>query len=82
MALETFRIIHKISPVFRQDQVVIKQKYLYHFRFTNTAEVQRSRTTRYGINFFRYEAKKLWRYLPNAFRNLSSYSKFSKYVLD
>ena len=47
MALETYRIIYKTSPVFIHDIVKIKQNS-YNFRYNNTADIPRPRTTRYG----------------------------------
>jgi hypothetical protein len=59
IALETFKIINKMSPLFLQDIIKIKKKHLYNFRYTNTTEVPRPRTTRFVIKSFRYEAAKL-----------------------
>ena len=79
IALETFKIINKMSPLFLQDLIKIKN-HSYNFRYTNTAEVPRPRTTRYGIKSFRYEAAKLWNSLPNETRNDMSYNQFSRYI--
>ena len=57
-ALETFKIIHKKSPLFLQDLVTIKNN-IYNFRYINTADIPRPRTTKYGKNSFRYEAARL-----------------------
>jgi hypothetical protein len=47
IALETFKIINKKSPLFSQDLVIIKNNS-YNIRYTNTAEVPRPRTSNYG----------------------------------
>ena len=47
IALETFKIINKKSPLFIQDLVIIKNNS-YKFRYMNTAEVPRPRTSNYG----------------------------------
>jgi hypothetical protein len=46
IALETFKIIHKKSPLFLQD-IFIKNN-IYNFRYINTADIPRPRTTKYG----------------------------------
>ena len=55
IALETFKIINKKSPLFIQNLVIIKNNS-HNFRYTNTAEVPRPRTSNYGKRSFRYEA--------------------------
>jgi len=67
-ALETFKIIHKKSPLFLQDLVTIKYN-IYNFRYINTADIPRPRTTKYGKNSFRYEVSRLWNTLPSKVRN-------------
>jgi hypothetical protein len=59
IALETFKIIHKKSPLFLQDLVTIKNN-IYNFRYINTADIPRRRTTKYGKNSLRYKAARLW----------------------
>ena len=51
IALKTFKIINKRSPLFIQDLVIIKNNS-YNFRYTNTAEVPRPRTSNYGKKIF------------------------------
>ena len=55
MELKTYRIIYKTSPGFIHDIVKIKQNS-YNFRYNNTADIPRPRTTRYGRKSFSYEA--------------------------
>ena len=38
IAIETFKIIHKESPIYLHDLVNIK-KHIYSFRYENTADV-------------------------------------------
>ena len=47
IAIETFKILHKISPVYLQDLLSFKNS-MYSFRYDNLAEVPRVRTTKYG----------------------------------
>jgi hypothetical protein len=68
IALETFKIIHKKSPLFLQDLVTIKNN-IYNFRYINTADIPRPRTTKYGKTSFRYEAGRLWNTLLSEVRN-------------
>ena len=75
ITLETFKIIHKKSPLFLQDLITIKYN-IYNFRYINTADIPRPRTTKYGKNSFRYKATRLWNTLPSKIRNMSSFDQF------
>jgi hypothetical protein len=57
MGLETFNIIHEYpeNHIVLVEDLHVVRKYSYIFRYTNTTDVPRSRTTRYGNNSFRYE---------------------------
>jgi hypothetical protein len=79
IALETFKIINKKSPLFIQDLFIIKNN-LYNFRYTNIAEVPRPRTSNYGKKSFRYEAAQVWNSLPNEARIMTSFDQFKKYI--
>ena len=81
IALETFKIIHKKSPLFLQDLVTIKNN-IYNFRYINTADSPRPRTTKHGKNSFRYEAARLWNTLQSEVRNMSSFDQFKNYISD
>jgi hypothetical protein len=82
IALETFKIIHKKSPLFLQDLVTIKNN-IYNFRYIlNTADIPRPRTTKYGKNSFRYEAAISWNTLSSEVRNMSSFDQFKNYISD
>jgi hypothetical protein len=48
-----------VGLVYLYDLINIK-KHQYYFRYSNTTELPQVRTTRYGINSFRYTASKLW----------------------
>ena len=58
MALETFKILNKSSPEFIQNIITIKENP-YNFRYQNTVDVPRPRTTRYDKNSFSYETATL-----------------------
>ena len=79
MALETYRIIYKTSPVFIHDIVKIKQNS-YNFRYNNTTDIPRPRTTRYGKKSFSYEAARLWNSLTDQARNLSTFGTFKNFI--
>ena len=51
IALETFKFIHNKSPLFLQDLVTIKNK-IYNFRYINTVDIPKLRTTKYAKNSF------------------------------
>jgi len=75
LALETFKIIYKESPFYLHDLITVKNNF-YSFRYKNTAEIPKVRTTTYGIKSFRYSAAKLWNSLPDSFRQISSFNVF------
>ena len=79
MAMETNRIIYKTSLVFIHDIVKIKQNS-YNFRYNNTTDIPRPRTTRYGKKSFSYEAARLWNSLPDQTRNLSTFGTFKNFI--
>ena len=68
IAIETFKIINRKGPSYLYDLINIK-KHQYSFRYKNTAQLPQVRTTRYGINSFRFTAAKFWNELPQNFRN-------------
>ena len=78
IAIETFKIIHKESPIYLHDLVNIK-KHNYSFRYENTADVPSVKTTRYGLKSFRYFSTKLWNELPNHIRLEQNLNQFSNY---
>jgi hypothetical protein len=63
IAIETFKIVNKTSPLYLHDLITIKQSK-YAFRYQNTASIPSTRTTRYGIKTFKYFAAKTWSELP------------------
>ena len=77
IAIETFKIIHKESPIYLHDLVNIK-KHNYSFRYENTVDVPSVKTTRYGLKSFRYFSPKLWNELPNHIRLEQNLNQFSK----
>jgi len=79
IALETFKIINKQSPVYLHDLIEIKQNN-YSFRYKNTANLPRVRTTRYGLNSFKYFAAKTWNELPDHFRKETSFLQFKNLI--
>ena len=79
IAVETFKIINKDNPVFLQDLVSIKNT-LYNFRNTNTADMPRVQTTRYGLKSFRYSAPKIWNSLPDDLRKQTNLEQFKTLI--
>ena len=55
IAVKTFKIIHKRSPSYLHGLISIKDQK-YNFRHQDKAVLPRVRTTRYGLNSFRYSA--------------------------
>ena len=69
MALESFKILYKLSPPCLNDLVVLKNSK-YSFRYSNILEIPRVKTTTYGKNSFKYTAAVLWNDLPDDFRKM------------
>lgn len=64
MAIETFKILHKLTPVNLQYQVSYKNS-VYSFRYENLVEVSRVGTTKFGKSTLHYKAAGVWNSLPN-----------------
>ena len=77
IAVETFKILHKMSPVHLQDLLSYK-KSIYSFRYDNLVDVQRVRTTKYGKSSFCYEAAGMWNSLTNDLRNVEDFKEFRR----
>ena len=75
IAIETFKIINKKTPQYLHDLVTLKNNK-YNFRYSNTAHIPTVKTTRYGLNSFRYYASKTWKELPDHFRKETSFNQF------
>ena len=80
MALETFKILNKSSPEFIQNIITIKENP-YDFRYQNTVDVPRPRTTRYDKKSFSYEAATQWNSLSNHARSLSTFGQLFFFYL-
>lgn len=79
IALETFKIINKQSPLYLHDLIEIKQ-HKYSFRYQNTASLPKVRTTKYGLNSFKYFAARTWNDLPDHFRKETSFLQFKNLI--
>ena len=72
IAIETFKILRKMSTVYLQDLLSYKNS-MYSFR------VPRVRTTKYGKSFC-YEAAGVWNSLPNDLRKVEDFKGFRRLV--
>ena len=80
IALEAVKILNN-SPVYLNDLHVLTFKTLsYSFRYTQTVEIPKVRTSRYGTRSFRSIAAKMWNNLPQHFRDITSYNVFKNQV--
>ena len=79
IAIETFKILHKLSPVYLHDLVSYKESS-YSFRYDNLVDLPRVRTTRYGKSTFCYEAAGVWNSLPNELRKVEDFGEFRRLV--
>ena len=79
IAIETFKILHKMLPVYLHDLVSYKESN-YSFRYDNLADMPRVRTTRYGKSTISYEAAVVWNSLPNELRKIEDFGEFRRLV--
>ena len=76
MAMETFKILNKMSPPVLSDSVKLRDCTSYNFRYNNILQVPQVRTTKYGKNSFKYAASVLWNSFPDDFRKVSNFNQF------
>ena len=74
MAIETFKILHKMTPLYLQD-LVSHKTCAYSFRYDNLIDLPRVRTTKYGKSSFCYEAAAVWNSLPNELRKVEDFNE-------
>ena len=79
LAIETFKILHKMTPMYLQD-LVSHKTCTYSFRYDNLIDLPRVRTTKYGKSSFCYEAAAVWNSLPNELRKVEDFSEFRRLV--
>ena len=79
MAIETFKIIHKQSPVYLEDFIQLKVSS-YTFRYTNLLTIPGVRTVKYGKNSFSFMAAKVWNALPEEARRATSFNSFKTII--
>ena len=79
MALETFKIVNKLSPPILRD-LVQKKDTKYNFRYSNILQVHTVRTTSYGKKSFKYAAAVLWYTLPEHLRVTNSFSHLKSLI--
>ena len=79
IALETFKCINNIVPVYIRDFVTVRLTN-FSFRFENTQQVPTVRTKMYGQLSFQFEAARLGNSLPNEMRKVSEYKVFKRLV--
>ena len=79
VALEAFKILNNLSPVYLNDLLTFKHHY-YSFRYTKTVEVPHVKTVKYGTRSFRSTAAKIWNSLPQHMRDISDFNAFRNQV--
>ena len=79
IAIETFKGINNISPVYIRDVVSIKQ-CSYSFRYENTVQVPAVRTMAYGQKSFHFETARVWNNLPNELRKVTRLKEFERVI--
>jgi len=79
VALEAFKILNNLSPIYLNDLLTFKH-HNYSFRYTKTVEVPQVKTTKYGVRSFRSTAAKIWNCLPQHMRDISDFNAFKNQV--
>ena len=80
LALEIFKITYGLSPQYLKEFLCFKDESSYNFRYTNLLDIPRTKSTRYGTNSFRYQAAKLWNFLPEEARKITSFNQFKSFI--
>ena len=80
MAIETFKILNKMSPLVLSDLVKLRDCTSYNFRYNNIVQVPHVRTTKYGKNSFKYAAAVLWNSFPDDFRKVKNFNQFKSLI--
>jgi hypothetical protein len=75
MALETFKIMNKLSPSCLHNLVHLRNSK-YYFRYNNILNISQDRTSRNGKKTFKFVAATLWNSRPDHFRTENSFSQF------
>ena len=78
-AMETFKILHKLTPGYLQDLVSYKNS-AYSFRYKNLVDLPRVRTTKFGKSTFCYEAAVVWNSVPNELCQVDDFGEFRRLV--
>ena len=76
MAIETFKILNKMSPPVLSDLVILPDCNSYNFRYNNILQVPQVHTTKYGKNSFKYAAA----VFPDDFRKVSYFNQFKSLI--
>ena len=79
IAIKTFKILHKMSPVYLLDLLSHKNS-MYSFRNDDLVDVPRVRTTKYGKSSFCYEAPGVWNSLPKDLCKVKDFKEFRRLV--
>ena len=79
IALESFKILNKLSPAYLNDLLTVKN-HSYNFRYQKTVEVPQVRTVKHGSRSFRSTAAKIWNSLPQHLRDISSFGVFKNQI--
>ena len=79
IALETLKILNKISPSYILDLVKFKNTN-NSFRYQNLAQLPRVNTDSYCRQSFRYEAAHVWNSLPNELRTTTDFKEFGSLI--
>ena len=67
------------TPVYLSDLLTYKS-YSYSFRYTNTVEIPQVRTSTYGVRSFHSTAAKIWNFLSQRFREITSMEQFRSQI--
>ena len=77
LAIDTFKILHKMTPMYLQD-LVSHKTCEYSFRYDNLINLPRLPTRKYGKSSFCYEVAAVLNSLPNKLRKVEDFSEFRR----
>ena len=71
MLIEVYKVIYKLGPQYLHDLIEMKE-HAYGMRNVKTVVQPKCKSTKYGIQSFRYQGAKLWNELDNNMNNFIS----------
>lgn len=78
LAIEVFKVIHKISPVIMNDVFVLKNKHIYNSK--HMFQGRNIRTVNNGLDTLSMLGPKIWDIIPKEIKNIHNLYEFKKQI--